>query len=139
MRDLTRRQVMAGGGAGLAMLAGMPSFAAGIDELISSVTKGMAPGAGLVSLVTPEVAENGNSVSISVAAPGAKSISIFADRNPAPKVAAFTFGPLNPTQSASTRIRLASSQNVIALAEMSDGSWQLASSEVKVTIGGCGG
>jgi sulfur-oxidizing protein SoxY len=46
---------------------------------------------------------------------------------------------LSASRSASTRIRLAKSQNVVAVAEMEDGSWQMAKAEVKVTIGGCGG
>ena len=54
-------------------------------------------------------------------------------------VATFTFGELAGAHSASTRIRLAGTQDVIAIAQMADGSFAKASSNVKVTIGGCGG
>jgi len=50
-----------------------------------------------------------------------------------------TFGALAGAQFASTRIRLAGTQDVVAVAKMADGSFVKASSEVKVTIGGCGG
>ena len=59
--------------------------------------------------------------------------------NPTPPVATFNFGPLAGIQTASTRIRLAGTQDVIAVAKMADGSFVQASNTVKVTIGGCGG
>ncbi|CAN0601331.1 unnamed protein product [Ectocarpus sp. 12 AP-2014] len=96
-------------------------------------------GEGALTLTAPEIAENGNTVPISVSAPGAVMVAIFADGNPTPGVATFKFGPLNPSQSASTRMRLAGTQDVIAIAQMADGSFQKASANVKVTIGGCGG
>lgn len=96
-------------------------------------------GEGGVDLVAPEIAENGNAVPIEVSAEGASSITLLADGNPEPITAKFNFGPLSPTRGASTRVRLAKTQNVVALAEMDDGSWQVARASVKVTIGGCGG
>jgi sulfur-oxidizing protein SoxY len=64
---------------------------------------------------------------------------ILATGNPTPPVATFNFGPAAGSQAASTRIRLAKTQDVVALAKMADGSVVQASSTVKVTIGGCGG
>jgi len=64
---------------------------------------------------------------------------ILAAGNPTPGVATFNFGPLAASQFASTRIRLAGTQDVVAVAKMPDGSFVQASQEVKVTIGGCGG
>ncbi len=136
---LTRRQMMATSAAAMAAFAGLPAFAATADEMIAELTGGASLGEGGITLDTPEIAENGNTVPIEVSAPGAKSITVYADGNPVPSVATFNFGPLNPNQSASTRIRLARTQNVVAVAEMADGSWQMAKNEVKVTIGGCGG
>lgn len=136
---LTRRQMMATSAAALAAVAGLPAFASATDDMIAELTGGADLGEGGITLNTPEIAENGNTVPIEVAAPGAKSITVYAEGNPVPAVATFNFGPLNPSQSASTRIRLARTQNVVAVAEMADGSWQKASNEVKVTIGGCGG
>lgn len=137
--ELTRRQMLVTSGAALVSVAGLPAFASATDDMIAELTGGASLGEGAITLDTPEIAENGNTVPVSVTAPGAKSVTLYADGNPVPSVATFNFGPLNPTRSASTRIRLARTQNVVAVAQMEDGSWQTAKAEVKVTIGGCGG
>ncbi|MEL6125244.1 MAG: thiosulfate oxidation carrier protein SoxY [Pseudomonadota bacterium] len=139
--DLTRRKVLAIGSGTLAFasLTGLPAYASLADEAISALTGGANIGDGVISLTAPEIAENGNTVPIGVDAPGATQITLFADGNPVPNVATFNFGPLSASRSASTRIRLATTQNVIAVAKMEDGSFQMAKAEVKVTIGGCGG
>lgn len=137
--ELTRRQMLVTSGAALASVVGLPAFASATDDLIAELTGGASLGSGVISLDTPEIAENGNTVPVGVSAEGAKSITLYADGNPVPNVATFKFGPLNANRSASTRIRLAQTQNVVAIAEMEDGSWQMAKAEVKVTIGGCGG
>jgi sulfur-oxidizing protein SoxY len=54
-------------------------------------------------------------------------------------VAAFAFTPMSPKASAAIRIRLAQSQKIVAVAEMSSGEVYTSAKEVKVTIGGCGG
>ena len=92
-----------------------------------------------VTLTAPEIAENGNTVPIEVDAPGATEIMVLALGNPTPPVANFKFGPLAATQHASTRIRLAGTQDVVAIAKLADGSFAKATSTIKVTIGGCGG
>jgi sulfur-oxidizing protein SoxY len=139
--ELTRRKILAIGSGTLAFagLSGLPAFANPASDAVASLTGGKEVGEGLISLTAPEIAENGNTVPISVDAPGAVSVTLFADGNPVPNVATFNFGPLSASRSASTRIRLASTQNVIAIAQMEDGTFQKASSNVKVTIGGCGG
>ena len=138
---LTRRQLLALGSGTLAVasFAGMPAFASLTDDAIAAITGGTAIGEGVITLTAPEIAENGNTVPIKVNAPGAAAIALFADGNPIPNVATFTFGPLSASRTASTRIRLARTQNVIAVATMEDGTFQMAKAEVKVTIGGCGG
>ena len=137
--NLTRRHMLALSSATLASLAAMPAFASLTDEAIAALTGGAEMGEGAITLNAPEIAENGNTVPIGVDAPGAAEITLFADGNPVPNVATFKFGPLSASRSASTRIRLARTQNVVAIAKMEDGSFQMASAEVKVTIGGCGG
>jgi len=67
------------------------------------------------------------------------AVHVFADGNPLPNVARMQFTPKSGEAVASTRIRLAQTQKIYALAEMSDGSVFSAVQEVKVTIGGCGG
>jgi sulfur-oxidizing protein SoxY len=139
--ELTRRNMMIlSSGAALATGFGsLPAFATATDDAIAEFTGGAEVGEGGVELTAPEIAENGNTVPIEVAAPGAVAIALYADGNPVPKVATFKFGPLNPTQMAATRIRLAGTQNVVAVAQMADGSFARTQANVKVTIGGCGG
>ncbi|QBF32598.1 thiosulfate oxidation carrier protein SoxY [Thalassococcus sp. S3] len=138
--EFSRRETLALG-LGAAALVGlpMPAWASATDEAIAAFTGGADVAEGGVTLTAPEIAENGNTVPIEVDAPGATAILILAAGNPLPGVATFNFGPLAASQSASTRIRLAETQEVVAVAKMSDGSFAKASSTVKVTIGGCGG
>lgn len=137
----TRRQALMLGTGTLAFaaLTGLPAFASAVDERIAAFTGGAEVGEGGVTLTAPEIAENGNTVPIEVSAPGAEAIMVLAMGNPNPDVGTFNFGPLAAEQSAATRIRLASTQDVVAIARMPDGSFARASQEVKVTIGGCGG
>ena len=130
-------------GAGGLALAALPRIAfASTDKVqaaIMAFTGGATPAEGGVTLTTPEIAENGNTVPVEVAAEGASDILLLAAGNPSPGVATFHVGPLAGAHSASTRIRLATTQDVIAVARMADGSYGMASATVKVTIGGCGG
>ncbi len=137
---LTRRQTLwfGLGGAAAATLAN-PVFAATVEEMTAAFTAGAVPAADGITLTAPEIAENGNTVPVSVDAPGAVAIMLLAAGNPTPAVATFSFGPAAGRQMAATRIRLAKTQDVIALAKMADGSIKQASATVKVTIGGCGG
>ena len=137
--EFSRRDTLALGlGAAVATVLPFRALAAA-DEAIAAFTGGAEAGTGGITLTAPEIAENGNTVPIAVSAPGAMSIIVLAAGNPTPGVATFNFGPLAGDQSASTRIRLAGTQDVIAIAKMADGSFVQASSTVKVTIGGCGG
>jgi sulfur-oxidizing protein SoxY len=137
--ELSRRETLALG-LGAAVLTMMPYRAnAAADDAIAAFTGGADMAEGGVTLTAPEIAENGNTVPIEVSAPGAVSVLLVAAGNPEPGVATFNFGPLAAVQDASTRIRLAGTQDVIAVAKMADGSFAKASATVKVTIGGCGG
>lgn len=139
--DLNRRELMALGAGVFAVssVTGLPVYASKFDEAVSALTGGADLIEGGISLIAPEIAENGNSVAIDVAAEGAAQITLFGDGNPEPIMATMNFGPLSPTRGAVTRVRLHQTQNVVALAKMEDGTWHRASAEVKVTIGGCGG
>ena len=66
-------------------------------------------------------------------------VLVVTDENPRAGVAVFHFSPASGVAEANTRIRLAATQNVIAVAKMNDGSFFTAKKLVKVTIGGCGG
>lgn len=114
--------------------------------LIDSFTGGAAPATGTITLKTPEIAENGNTVPISFSVDSpmtedsyVESVMIVAEQNPLPNVATFHFTPASGIAKASTRMRLAKTQNVIAVAKMSDGSVFSETKNIKVTIGGCGG
>ncbi|UWQ22409.1 thiosulfate oxidation carrier protein SoxY [Jannaschia sp. W003] len=136
---LTRRDTLMLGGAAAA-LAALPMQAhAAVDEAIAAFTGGAEVGSEGITLTAPEIAENGNTVPVEVSAPGAEAIMLLAAGNPNPDVGTFNFGPLAASQYAATRIRLAGTQDVVAIARMPDGSFVQASQEVKVTIGGCGG
>ncbi|MCV0396279.1 MAG: thiosulfate oxidation carrier protein SoxY [Rhizobiaceae bacterium] len=149
---LTRRRVLAltAGAAALPVLQLLPgqAFASpeDVEKQISEFAGGKEPQTGKISLNTPEIAENGNTVPVSIEVDSAmtgddmvESVMILADGNPLPSVATFHFTALSGTAAATTRMRLAKTQNVIALARMADGSVYMDKKEVKVTIGGCGG
>ena len=137
--SFSRRDTLALG-AGAVALSVLPlRVGAAADDVIAEFTGGAEIGEGGVTLTAPEIAENGNTVPVSIDAPGAAEVMIVAAGNPNPNVATFKFGELAGSQSASTRIRLAGTQDVMAIAKMPDGSFTQASQTVKVTIGGCGG
>jgi len=140
--------VLAAGGiaAGLVPLPAAAQFAAPTQEAVDRIRGTRALQAGRVTLRAPNIAENGNTVplNISVESPmtatdHVKTIYVFADKNPTPDVAVFHLTPAMGRASADTRIRLGQTQDVVAIAEMSDGRLFMARAEVKVTIGGCGG
>ena len=140
--NFSRRRALAMGGATISIAilpySGIYASTEKIDEKINEFTGGSALGEGNITLTTPEIAENGNTVSVSVSAPGAKRVMLLADGNPRPNVATFNFSNL-AVPDCSMRIRLAKSQNILAVAEMTDGSFTQVANAVKVTIGGCGG
>jgi sulfur-oxidizing protein SoxY len=137
----TRRQFVGNGLAVAAAFFGLPHIAsaATLEEAIAAFTSGSEAGADGITLIAPEIAENGNTVPIEVSAPGAAAIMLLAAGNPSPDVCTFEFGPAAGSQMVSTRIRLAGEQEVIAIARMADGSFKQARQNVRVTIGGCGG
>ncbi|WP_421858791.1 thiosulfate oxidation carrier protein SoxY [Oricola sp.] len=149
---LTRRSMLslsAGAAVGIAAgLRGSPALASADDAMakVMEFSGGSEPSTGTVSLTAPEIAENGNTVPISVSVDSpmtegdhVTSVAIFADGNPSPEVIVFNFSPLSGEASATTRMRLAKTQNVIAVAKTSTGAVFMDKKEVKVTIGGCGG
>jgi sulfur-oxidizing protein SoxY len=99
---------------------------------------------GKVNLELPSIVENGNTVPLSVSvespmteADHVDSIHIFNQKNPQPYVAAFHLGPRAGNARVSTRIRLADSQRVVAIARLNDGSFWSDSADVIVTLAAC--
>lgn len=150
---LDRRTVLRATGFGLIAGSGLlalPRFAGatpeGAQKLMGELAGGKIPLPGKVKINMPQIAENGNSVPVTVSVESpmtdgdyVKAIHIVAEANPDPGVASFQLSPLSGKAEVSTRIRLARTQQIVALAQMSDGSVYTARTEVKVTIGGCGG
>jgi sulfur-oxidizing protein SoxY len=135
----SRRQAL-GLGLGAFAAAALPISAhAALEDAIAAFTGGAATAAGDISIDAPEIAENGNAVPVSVSAPGAVAIMILGAGNPEPVIARVAFGPAAGGQTFATRVRLARTQDVVALAKLADGSVIEARAAVKVTIGGCGG
>ena len=151
MLRFNRRQALSiGAGAIGAMALGgsiVPAYAKNdSDERIMKFTGGKTPAQGRVKLDLPEIAENGNTVPMTVAVESPMTeqshvtdVLVVADGNPQGGVATFHFSPASGVAEVNTRIRLATTQNITAVAKMNDGSFFMASKPVKVTIGGCGG
>lgn len=139
---LTRRQtIVLGAGAAAAAVLPLPAWADanGFEEVLAGFAGGAEIKDGGVEIGAPEIAENGNTVPVQVSAEGASAIILVATGNPRPEVATFHFGKLAAGSAASTRIRLAQTQDLVAVAKLSDGSFAKGARTVKVTIGGCGG
>ena len=146
---MKRRKFLAAGGAALAANAiGVRAQrfqpAQDVRPLLDKLTGGKAPTAGGVTIDLPQIAENGNSVPmrIAVASPmtpqdHVSAIHIIAERNPRPLVGTFHFGPHSGRAELSTRVRLAGTQKVRVLAEMSDKSFRMGEMDVLVTSAAC--
>ncbi|MCC2096427.1 MAG: thiosulfate oxidation carrier protein SoxY [Hyphomicrobiales bacterium] len=148
--NVTRRTAIAMGAAafaaGIVGIPVRPAMAAEIDDLIAGFTGGAEPQSGRVSIDAPEIAENGNTVPIGISVESPMTaddyvadVIILASGNPNPGVATFHFSAMSGEAKAQTRMRLAKTQDIVAVAKMSDGSVYMDKRTVKVTIGGCGG
>jgi len=149
LRRLSRRETLAAGAgafaAGLGLAADPARALNDYADQIKKFTGGQVPVEGRVKLELPELAENGNTVPLSVTLDGpvdegtyVQEILVLAPANPNARVIRFRFSAASVPE-ASTRIRLAETQDVIAVAKLSDGTFFQASRQIKVTIGGCGG
>lgn len=105
---------------------------------------GRTPTKARVVVDMPAFAENGNSVPLLVnvdspmsATSYVKNLTVYSERNPRPIIATFDLSPENGRAQIDTRIRLAGTQNLIAMAEMNDGSLWWGSTHVVVTISAC--
>jgi len=103
------------------------------------------PAEGKITLEIPEIAENGNTVpfAVSVDSPmtddnHVKAVHVLSTQNPQALVATFHFTPESGKAAVSSRMRLAETQDVVSVAELSDGTFTMVKRLVKVTIGGCG-
>jgi sulfur-oxidizing protein SoxY len=150
MHRMTRRQALALGAGATAMITvgdAPLAFAtpADADAEIAKFTGGKPLTAGKITIDLPEIAENGNTVPLSIVVDSpmtpdnyVSDILVVADGNPRPGVAVFHLTPLSGRAAAATRIRLQTTENIIVVAKTSDGKFLTERKQVKVTIGGCG-
>jgi len=147
MKHLNRRNTLKLGGVAIAALAVSRAHALpGAEALVREFARGQpVREAGLI-LDIPAIAENANAVPVAVrldqnfsAGRHCEEFLLIAEKNPRPAACRFKFLPSMGMASIATRIRLAESQTVIALARMSDGTVLSRRVEVTVTIGGCNG
>ena len=145
----TRRQLLATGAAlGTCLLMAQPAMAADLPDGLAAALKTFTRGAtlreGRVTFDIAELIDNGNAVPITVsvvspmtAADHVTAVSVFNERNPQRDVVNAQFGPRSGRAELATRIRLATSQKLIAVARMNDGSCWSKTVEVIVTLAAC--
>ena len=144
--DSSRRDFLRAAAGLTVLLAVRPAEAtpATMQDAIRAVV-GTAPVTkGRVKLELPPLSENGNAVPLTVslesamtAAEHVRAIHVFTEKNPQPEVVSFRLGPRAGRARVSTRIRLADTQTVITIAELSDGSFWSAEAAVVVTLAAC--
>ena len=115
-----------------------------LDPNVVAFARGAQVRRGRVRISMPPLADNGNSVSLRVtvespmsAEDHVRTIALISSRNPEPNMARFHLGPRAGRADISTRVRLAGSQRVYAVAALSDGSFWLDSHEIVVTLSAC--
>ncbi len=149
--EIRRRTILAGT-AGFAILALVrPGRAALIRpsreatvEAIRRFTGGASVQAGRIHLDMPPLVENGNTVPLAITVESPMSaddhvrrIAVFNDKNPQPHVVTLHLGPRSGRAAVNTRIRLADSQTITAIAEMRDGTFWSATADAIVTLAAC--
>ena len=145
--DQTSRRTflsLAGGAAALVIVRPADATPAMLQAAIRNVVGEANVRTGKVKLDIPPLVENGNTVpmTVSVTSPMTaeayvKSIHVFNEKNPQPNIGNFYFGPRAGRAQISTRIRLADSQKVTAIARLSDDTFWSATADVVVTLAAC--
>ena len=149
----SRRAVLAGSAVALATAsldparthAAEPDRSPQFEAAFAKLTGQTAPPDGPVKLDLPDIAENGNMVPFTVTVESpmtpdnhVRTLTIFSTANPQPVIATFHFSPASGRASVSGRLRLARTQDLIAVAELNTGARIKGTSRVEVTVGGCG-
>jgi sulfur-oxidizing protein SoxY len=143
-----QRRIFLFAAGGLVLGAGLkPASSQAEDAMQDAIAKVVGAAKvreGKVTLTVPSLVENGNTVSLSVTvespmteADHVKAIHIFNEKNPQPNVASFRLGPRAGRASVATRVRLADTQTLVAICQMSDGTFWSDSADVVVTLAAC--
>jgi sulfur-oxidizing protein SoxY len=144
-RDILKAAGALAVGCGATILV-RPAWAtpASMQIAIRNVVSSAAVKAGKVTLDIPPLVENGSTVAVSVAVESpmtptdyVKSIHIFTEKNPQPNVIGIHLGPRAGRATVETRMRLVDTQRIVAIAELSDGSFWSDTVEVVITLGAC--
>jgi sulfur-oxidizing protein SoxY len=144
--DLTRRTALLSGAAALSVLVIRPARAT--TETMQAAIREFSGGSpikpGKVTLDIPPLVENGNSVPLIItvdspmtATDHVKTIAVFNERNPQSNIANFHLNARSGRAYVSTRIRLGDSQTIMAIAQLSDGTFWSGSAELVVTLPAC--
>ncbi len=115
-----------------------------MPEAIRKMVGSATVRAGKVKLNVPPLVENGHLVPLTVSVDSpmtekdhVKAIHVFTERNPLPEMVTVRLGPRAGRAQVSTRVRMADTQNVVAIAELSDGSFWSDSAHLIVTLAAC--
>ena len=144
--NLSRRSALVAGAGALSVLVVRPASAT--TEAMQAAIREFSGGAtitkGRVTMDIPPLVENGNSVPLVVTVDSpmtekdfVKAIAVFNERNPQPNIGTFHLNPRSGRAWVSTRIRLGDSQNIMAVAQLSDGTFWSGSAELIVTLPAC--
>ena len=137
---MKRRELLVAGTL-LALVRPASATPAEMAAAINTFTGGIKLQTGKVKFDIAQLIDNGNAVPVTVSVDGpadkVRAIAIFTERNPQTDVAVFTLGPRAGKAEVSTRIRLATSQRLMAVARMSDGSYWSHSVDVIVALAAC--
>ena len=152
MKHSARRGFLAAAG-GIAVVTALPSVVRAqmlrtplnnMPDVIRKLVGTKSVTEGKVKLNVPRLVENGHLVPLNVSVDSAmtnadhvKAIHVFTERNPLPEMVTFRLGPRAGRASVATRVRMADTQNVVAIAEMSDGSFWSGSAHLIVTLAAC--
>ncbi len=144
-RDVLRVAGTLAAGCGAAVLVrSAQATPASMQAAIRNVVGAAAVKPGRVKLDIPPLVENGSTVAVSVAvespmtpADYVKAIHIFTEKNPQPNVIGIRLGPRAGRATVATRMRLVDTQKIVAIAELSDGSFWSDTVEVIITLGAC--
>src|SRR5882757_192887 len=146
MLKITRREVMAGGLAALGASA-LSAPAAALGQMDTAIRNAFGEATirkGRVLLDLPPLVENGNTVPMTVSVDSpmtkdnyVKAIHVFNEKNPQPNVISVRLGARSGKATIATRVRLADTQKITAIAEMSDGTFWSDTQEVIVTLAAC--
>lgn len=143
---LSRRGALAAGAGGLSAVLVRPAGATSetMQGAIGEFSGGAKISQGRVTMDIPPLVENGNSVPLTITVDNpmteqdfVKAIAVFNERNPQPNIGTFHLGPRSGRAFVSTRIRLGDSQTIVAVAQLSDGSFWSGSAELIVTLPAC--